>query len=70
MTVYDLNEDQLDLLKQQIFYDDDLLAKLSEKSEEVCKAKWYFEIPDEIVLEEYEGIEFVEEDFCISKEDM
>ena len=63
MTVYDLNEDQLDLLKQQIFYDDDLLAKLSEKSEEVCKANRYFEILDEIVWEEYEGIEFVEEDF-------
>lgn len=65
MTVRELNRTQLGELKQ------DYVCKMFAKQDKdpsygdlVDAAK----IPDEIIFEEYDGIEFVEEDFCREEE--
>lgn len=62
-TVYDLTRDELDELKDALFWSD-------ETDEEILDGIEYpWEIPDDVVLHHFEGISFVEEDFsCGVKE--
>lgn len=60
MTVRDLSHDQLSELKSAFFWDDetqDILPETIAVPEE---------IPDEIIFDHYEGVCFVDDDFCCS----
>lgn len=56
-SVYDLTRDQLDELKAAYFWDDDAQDAIPED----CTSP--DEIPDEIILDHYNGIDFVDDDF-------
>lgn len=60
MSVHDLSRNELDELKQTYF---DQLCDTGE-IEDVCPdATFYTDIPDDIIFDHYEGIEFVTDDF-------
>jgi hypothetical protein len=58
MTVYDLTKEQLDELKYNYFWNDETQDIL-----ENCYLNPY-EIPDDIIFRYYNGINFVNDDFC------
>jgi hypothetical protein len=73
MTVYDLTRDQLDELKESLFYqfldDDDeqpfaiidpILKKIAP---DLLNADFPDEIPDNVIFQVYDGINFVNDDF-------
>lgn len=56
-TVYDLNKEELNELKDSMFWADDV-------DEEILNGiNYYWEIPDEVIYNYYNGISFVDEDF-------
>lgn len=56
-TVYDLNREELNELKDSMFWADDA-------DEEILNGiNYYWEIPDEVIYNHYNGISFVDEDF-------
>lgn len=56
-TVYDLNREELNELKDSMFLADDA-------DEEILNSiNYYWEIPDEVIYNHYNGISFVDEDF-------
>lgn len=56
-TVYDLNREELNELKDSMFWADDT-------DEEILNGiNYYWEIPDEVIYNHYNGISFVDEDF-------
>ena len=56
-TVYDLNREELNELKDSMFWADDA-------DEEILNViNYYWEIPDEVIYNHYNGISFVDEDF-------
>lgn len=55
MKVTELNQDQLEQLKWNYFYDEDIDHKFA--------YDYPHEIPDEVIFEHFEHIYFVEEDF-------
>ena len=61
MTVYDLNRDQLDELRNTLFWTED-----SQDIPEVMEAQYPDEIPDYVVFREFEMYYFVEDDFFCS----
>lgn len=77
MTVRELNREQLNELKNSLFYQfrydkeqqDQLKDNLTEREQafllhiNTC----YWEIPDEMVIKVYDGINFTEDDFFCSK---
>ena len=63
MTVYELNRDQIDELKDAYFWSDDTTEVLEQSN---INHPW--EIPNEVIYHEYEGICFVPDDFCCSCE--
>ena len=79
MTVRELNRDQLDQLKHNIFYDyrydegkrQEMADCLTEDEGEFLLTTdiYWWEIPNELVFKVYEGIHFVEEDFFYGKEE-
>lgn len=79
MNVRELNRDQFDELKGNLYYqfryDTEVQNQLSDILTEREKAfllhvnTCYWEIPDEMVVKVYDGIEFVEEDFFCRKEE-
>lgn len=79
MTVRELNRDQLDELKNDLYYQfryntvvqsqlEDILTE-REQSFLLHANTFYWEIPDEMVVKVYDGIEFVEDDFFCGKEE-
>lgn len=54
MKVIELNEHQLNILRSEYFYEFDEEGEFDSAEE----------IPNETLFEHYEGISFVEEDFC------
>lgn len=59
MSVRELNEDQLNELKWTYFYQ--LLDEGSEVVEDISVGT---EIPNQVIFDHYDGISFVDEDFC------
>lgn len=57
MTVHELTRQELDELKENYYWEyvgeDEILGDVT----------WWTEIDDEVVLEHYDGIDFVKEDF-------
>lgn len=78
MTVQELNRDQLDELRQSLYYlfryDNEQQDQFRECFTEREQAfllhinTCFWEIPDEMVIKAYDGINFVPEDFWCSKE--
>lgn len=74
MTVKELNEEQLEQLKMRVFYefdsaDDFLLEHLAdellfEEYEILQTADCWTDIPNELIYKLYDGVYFIEEDFC------
>ena len=64
MNVRELNEGQVSQLKWNLFYVDKFLVEISWDMLNRIESYDYPDmIPDDIVYELYDGIEFVEEDF-------
>lgn len=71
MTVYELNRTQLDELKNNLYwnFDGEQYGSITDTEKElILNATYPDEIPDELVLKNYEGIHFVEDDFFCGKE--
>lgn len=63
MTVRDLNQNQLDELKNNYFY-----SHLDNDNSSQCDGyDFSYDIPNEVIYQEYDGIEFTEDDFFCSK---
>ena len=79
MDVRELNQLQLEYLKQDLFYqyryDEEQRERfdydLTEEEKQYLSSVnlGYWEIPDELIFKCYAGISFVEEDFGISEEE-
>ena len=72
MKVTELNRAQLEELKNNLYWnlDGEQFENLTDEEREfVLTATHPNEIPDELVLKNYNGIEFVEDDFFCGKED-
>lgn len=79
MTVHELNRDQLDVLKNDLYYQFRYNTVVQSQLEDVLTERerafllhtntCYWEIPDEMVVKVYDGIEFVEDDFFCGKEE-
>lgn len=67
MTVKELNQDQLEELKQNYFYSDDYNEKITTAAG--LPVLFSGDIPNEIIYKVYSGIEFVNDDFFSSVDD-
>ena len=65
MTVQELNREQLDELKVKYLFDRFENYGMTPSYQDVAEAT---NIPDGLIFVEYDGIEFVEEDFFCEKE--
>lgn len=63
MNVYELNDEQLSQLKWNLYYGDESIEIPLEIIDLIERYDYPNMIPDDIVYELYDGIEFVEEDF-------
>lgn len=68
MTVFELNENEFDELKYNLFYDYNNIVEfnynLNDEEKEIVKCADYpVDIPNEIVYAVFGGISFVKEDF-------
>ena len=61
MTIYDLDRDQLNQLKQVYFYNDD--PEIQEILNDFG-IEYPEQIPDDIIFHEYEEVHFVNDDFA------
>ena len=69
MHVTELNSDELYQLKQELYYMEEILPNLTtERLAAIKDADIPDNIPDQIVYEMYEGIDFVEDDFWCNVE--
>lgn len=67
MNVRELDFGELLQLKEELYYGADICLKMTEEQKKVCDEAMYVDdIPDELVFELYDGIEFVKEDFWIN----
>lgn len=65
MNVKELNKEQLDQLKSNLFYNDEERNNLNSQEIDLIESFGnYWDIPDWLVHRAYDGIEFVEDDFC------
>ena len=72
MKVKELNKAQLEELKNNLYWnlDGEQYGNITDEEKElIINATHPNEIPDELVLKNYNGIEFVEDDFFCGKED-
>lgn len=68
MNVTELTRDQLAYLKECLYYDSDIVPELTpELRKAIDKAHIPEEIPNALVLEIFDGINFVEDDFPTSR---
>jgi hypothetical protein len=67
MNVRELDFGELLQLKEELYYGADICPKMTEEQKKICDEAMYVDdIPDELVFELYDGIEFVKEDFWIN----
>lgn len=64
MNVKELNSDQLDYLRFNLFYGDECVELTDEQQMVIDNCVFFWDVPDELVYEVYDGISFVEEDFA------
>lgn len=64
MNVKELNSDQLDYLRFNLFYGDDGVELTSKQQMVIDNCVFFWDVPDELVYDVYDGISFVEEDFA------
>lgn len=64
MNVKELNSDQLDYLRFNLFYGDERMELTNEQQMVIDNCVFFWDVPDELVYEVYDGISFVEEDFA------
>lgn len=68
MNVTELTRDQLVYLKEHLYYDSDIIPELTpEHRKAIDKAQIPEEIPNALVFEIFDGIDFVEDDFPTSR---
>lgn len=58
MTVRELTGEQLDCLRMDLFYDPENPVLVADYSA-------FWEVPNDLVYQVYDGIDFVEEDFAL-----
>lgn len=64
MRVHQLKRDEIDYLKIALFYGTDDIPETTEAQRKIIeKAEYSTDIPDELVFDLFDGIEFVPEDF-------
>ena len=67
MNVRELDFGELLQFKEELCYGADICPKMTEEQKKSCDEAMYVDdIPDELVFELYDGIEFVKEDFWIN----
>lgn len=65
MNVKELNKEQLDQLKSNLFYNEEERGNLNSQEIDLIESFGnYWDIPDWLVHRAYDGIEFVDDDFC------
>lgn len=65
MNVKELNKEQLDQLKSNLFYNEEERNNLNSQEIYLIESFGnYWDIHDWLVHRAYDGIEFVEDDFC------
>lgn len=65
MNVKELNKERLDQLKSNLFYNEEERGNLNSQEIDLIESFGnYWDIPDWLVHRAYDGIEFVEDDFC------
>lgn len=65
MNVKELNKEQLDQLKSNLFYNEEERGNLNSQEIDLIESFGnYWDIPDWLIHRAYDGIEFVEDDFC------
>ena len=68
MNVTELTRDQLEYLKEHLYYDSDIVPELTPgQRKAIDKAQIPEEIPNALVFEIFDGIDFVEDDFPTSR---
>ena len=67
MNVRELDYGELLQLKEDLCYGSDILPEMTEEQKKICnEAICADDIPDELVFELYDGINFVKEDFWVN----
>ena len=67
MNVCELDYGELLQLKEELCYEADILPEMTEEQQKICNEAFCADdIPDELVFELYNGIEFVKEDFWVN----
>lgn len=66
MTVRELNREQLDELRWSLYYDADFLVSMQNVDINIT---YISDISDDMVKAQFDGIDFVEEDFFCGKEE-
>jgi hypothetical protein len=66
MTVRELNRDQLDVLRWSLYYDTDFLLAMQNVDINIMNVS---DISDDMVKAQFDGIDFVEDDFFCGKEE-
>ena len=72
MTVYELNQEQLDELKNNLYWnlDGEQYGDITDEEKRlILEASHPNDIPNELVFKNYDGIHFVEDDFFCGKEE-
>lgn len=65
MNVKELNASQIDQLKSNLFYNEEERSNLNSQEIDLIESfSTHSQIPDWLVHRAYDGIEFVEDDFC------
>ena len=64
MNVYELNDEQLSQLKWNLYYGDESIEISLDIIDQIEGYDYPDMIPDDIVYELYDGIDFVEDDFA------
>lgn len=64
MNVYELNDEQISQLKWNLYYGDESIEVPFDIIDYIERCDYPSMIPDELVFELYDGIDFVEDDFA------
>lgn len=64
MNVYELDEEQLSQLKWNLYYGDESIEVPLDIIDQIESYDYPDMIPDELVFQLYDGIDFVEDDFA------
>lgn len=64
MTVQELNSVQLDQLRFNLFYGDECIKVTDEQQNVINNCGFFWDVPNWVVYDVYDGINFVGEDFA------